>query len=266
MDAIFANYLLHEADNVNPVDIKPAQQNVKQPPQQQQEDPQMSMPGADKALQPPDTPPDFTTDPNQGGDAAGADPSATGGDPSAQGDPSQDPNADPNTQGMEDPNAAATPAGMGGPTIQSPEGQIDQDEKDTFSDLKPEQMVIMKAELRDNYKALHGLIVDTIEKINKISHTTYDDSMLDFIVRKFAGLKSQIRDTIVDTFNTRTYVANKIELARFTFIFNQLTNMLTQIYQSRLKRQQKVQELNKTNKLQHDAEEFPLFSRGYETQ
>ena len=127
-------------------------------------------------------------------------------------------------------------------------------------------MIILKAELRDNYKDLYQLIVDTLDKINKISHTSYDDTMLDFIVKKFMSLKTQIKDTLIDTFQTRTYIANKIELSRFTFVFNQLTNMLTQIYQSRLKRQQKVEELNKVNQPKHDPEEFPLFSRGYEIQ
>lgn len=258
MDNIFARFVLGEAAPPSPTPNQPAQK----------QEPKMEIPGADKSLQPPDEPPDLTQDPtsNNGGtpNAGTGNPSA-GGDTPPEGGEGDSSAQDPNAAGAEDPTAAAAPAGMGGPTIQSPEAQIDQDEKDTFSDLKPEQMIIMKAELRDNYKELYKLIIDTLDKINKISHTTYDDTMLDFIVRKFVGLKTQIKDTLVDTFSTRTYIANKIELSRCTFIFNQLTNMLTQIYQSRLKRQQKVQELNKTNNPKHDAEEFPLFSRGYDT-
>ena len=255
MDSLFARYILGEAAG----DPAMPQQ------QQQKQEPKMEIPGADKSLQPPDEAPDFTAQSqpnNQQGDTGEGDPQAAG----AEGDPNAE--QDPNAMGQEDPNAmsGAAPAGMGGPTIQSPEAQIDQDEKDVFSDLKPEQMIILKAELRDNYKDLYQLIVDTLDKINKISHTSYDDTMLDFIVKKFMSLKTQIKDTLIDTFQTRTYIANKIELSRFTFIFNQLTNMLTQIYQSRLKRQQKVEELNKVNQPKHDPEEFPLFSRGYETQ
>lgn len=263
MDNIFARFILGEASPPTTTPLPTPNQ-----PEQKQE-PKMEIPGADKSLQPPDEPPDLTQDPTAntgGGSNAGAGNPAAGGDVPPEGGEEGDPTAqDPNVAGAEDPTAGAAPAGMGGPTIQSPEAQIDQDEKDTFSDLKPEQMIIMKAELRDNYKELYKLIIDTLDKINKISHTTYDDTMLDFIVRKFVGLKTQIKDTLVDTFSTRTYIANKIELSRFTFIFNQLTNMLTQIYQSRLKRQQKVQELNKTNTPKHDTEEFPLFSRGYDT-
>lgn len=258
MDSLFARYILGEAAGDSPM---PQQQ-------QQKHEPKVEIPGADKSLQPPDEAPDFTAQPQQNDQHGEAPADPSGGDPQAA-EAEGDPNAeqDPNTMGQEGPNTTgAAPAGMGGPTIQSPEAQIDQDEKDVFSDLKPEQMIILKAELRDNYKELYQLIVDTLDKINKISHTSYDDTMLDFIVKKLMSLKTQIKDTLVDTFQTRTYIANKIELARFTFIFNQLTNMLTQIYQSRLKRRQKVEELNKVNQLKHDPEEFPLFSRGYETQ
>ena len=255
MDSIFARYILGEA--APPVD--PSQQ----PPTQPQED-KMEIPGADKSLQPPDQPPDLTQSPQEGeGDQTAADQSVAGGDvpqdqAGAEGDPNQQ---QPDASGAD----MSNPAGMGGPTIQSPEAQIEQDEKDTFSDLKPEQMIILKAELRDNYKSLYTLAMDTLEKINKISHTTYDDSMLDFIVRKLVLLKTQIKDTLINTFSTRTYIANKIELARFTFVFNQLTNMLTQIYQSRLKRQKTIQDMNnKQSKPSHDPEEFPLFSRGYD--
>lgn len=256
MDSIFARYILGEAASPS---VDPTQQTPSQPPQKKEE--KMEIPGADKSLQPPDEPPDLTNPPptNDGtsseGDAS-ANESPVDGEVPPEGGGEGDPTAQ---------NPSLSPAGMGGPTIQSPEPQIDQDEKDTFSDLKPEQMIIMKAELRDNYKDLYHLIIETLDKINKISHTTYDDTMIDFIVRKFIGLKTQIKDTLIDTFSTRTYVANKIELARFTFIFNQLTNMLTQIYQSRLKRQQKIQDMNKINQHKHDAEEFPLFSRGYDT-
>lgn len=256
MDNIFARYILGEA--APPVD--PAQQAPTQAPEKKEE--KMEIPGADKSLQPPDDAPDLTADPSGGSGGE----EAAGGNAPTDGEAAPDATGgDPNAAAAEDPTATTPPAGMGGPTIQSPEAQIDQDEKDTFSDLKPEQMIIMKAELRDNYKDLYHLVVETIDKINKISHTTYDDTMIDFIVRKLIGLKTQIKDTLVDTFSTRTYIANKIELARFTFIFNQLTNMLTQIYQSRLKRQKKIQDMNKVNQPKHDPEEFPLFSRGYDT-
>ena len=112
------------------------------------------------------------------------------------------------------------------------------------------------------YQALESFFY----KINKISHTTYDDSMLDFITKKMVAMKSMVRDTLVDIFNTRTYIENKIELQRFITIYNQLANMITTIYQSRIKRQQAIADMNNNNNNLRDPEEFPLFTRGYDVQ
>lgn len=264
------------------------------PNPQQQQDP-------NSMVQPPPPPPDFTTgdgggngnqpdttDPNAGaappqmpagpppGGAldptmGGADPNASmgGGDPNdpnaAMGDPNamgQDPNQDPNAVPPGgDPNAMGQDMGM-----QGPNADIEQAEKDVFSDLKPEQMMIKKAELKERYQEVYVAVTDSLEKINKISRTSYDDTMLDFIVKKLTNLKSMIIDSVDGAFDTRTYVENKVELQRFILAFNYLTNMMTQIYQSRLKRQHKIAELNSPKDSKRDPEEFPVFTRGYDIQ
>ena len=186
------------------------------------------------------------------------DPNAMGQDPNAPQDPTQDPNAAPPGG---DPNAMGQDMGM-----QGPNADIEQAEKDVFSDLKPEQMLIKKAELKERYQEVYTAVTDSLEKINKISRTSYDDTMLDFIVKKLTNLKSMIIDSVDRAFDTRTYVENKVELQRFILAFNYLTNMMTQIYQSRLKRQRKIAELNSPKEGQRDPEEFPVFTRGYDIQ
>lgn len=263
MYAIFENWLLREA-GINP-----------QQPQQQQPQPQQDDPSAGVQSSPP--PPDFTNnpagaadqDPNAGGADAGGDPaqmpagpppqggldpSMGGADPNAQGDP----NADPNAMGG-DPNAGMDAAPQ-------PGAEIDQAEQDTFADLKPEQMLLKNTELKERYQEVYKAATDSLEKINKISHTTYDDVMLDFIVKKLTNLKSMIVDSLEGAFPTRTYAENKIELQRFILAFNFLSNLITQIYQSRLKRQQKISELNSKTEKGRDPEEFPIFTRGYDIQ
>ena len=76
MDNIFARFILGEAA---PPTTPP--QQAKDPTTQKQE-PKMEIPGADKALQPPDEAPDLTQPPptDNGGGAAGA------GDPKAGGE------------------------------------------------------------------------------------------------------------------------------------------------------------------------------------
>jgi len=179
----------------------------------------------------------------------------------------QDPNADPSQQG--DPNAAGAdqmPPDQGMDQPPGPAADIEQAEKEVFADLKPEQMAIKNSELKERYQEVYTAITDSLEKVNKISRTSYDDTMLDFIVKKLTNLRSMIVDSLDGTFSTRTYVENKIELQRFIVAFNYLTNMMTQIYQSRLKRQQKVAELNSKTTPGHDPEEFPVFTRGYDVQ
>lgn len=212
--------------------------------------------------------------------AGGLDPTMGGADPSQQ-----DPNADPNAAGMEgegDPNAQQDPNQQGDPNDpnaamgadpsaaadvpQGPNADIEQAEKEVFADLKPEQMMIKNAELKERYQEVYTAVSDSLEKINKISRTTYDDTMLDFIVKKLTNLRSMIVDSVDSAFSTRTYVENKIELQRFILAFNYLTNMMTQIYQSRLKRQQKITELNSKDSPKRDPEEFPVFTRGYDVQ
>ena len=274
------------------------------PPQQQPQQPQQQQPGnandPSTMVQQSAPPPDFTTgdaggdngnqpdttDPNagppqmpagapQGGldpSMGGAYPNAGSGDPNMQG---QDPNAagmdpnDPNAQ-QQDTNAMGGDPSMmgqdGGMEPQGPNADIEQVEKDVFSDLKPEQMILKNAELKERYQEVYKAIVDSLEKINKISRTSYDDTMLDFIVKKMTNLKSMIVDSVEVAFHTRTYVENKIELQRYILAFNYLTNMMTQIYQSRLKRQQKIAELNKKTDSSRDPEEFPVFTRGYDIQ
>ena len=278
MNNLFTRFLLREEDAM------PSMPSPKK-------DPKMKIPGADKTVPPPDEPPDLTQpsssngkmggggapSPDMGGDPAAGDVTSSPGDPplpdAAGGggdmppDPSgaggEDPTADPAAGDVTSSPGDSDPS-MGG--VQSPQAQIEQDEKDVFSDLKPGQLVIQRAELRDKYKLLYNTIMETIEKINKISHTTYDDTMLDFIVKKLVGLKNNIKDAIIDTFATRTYLENKIELQRFIVTFNRLSNMLSEIYKSRVKRNEVILRQNNTKNRVKRNLDFPVFSRGFDVQ
>ena len=76
--------------------------------------------------------------------------------------------------------------------------------------------------------------------------------MLDFIVRKLVSLKNITRDALNDTFATRTYVENKFEFQRLVLIFNLIANMLSEIYKSRIKRRDKIDEMNQKTVKQYD--------------
>jgi len=216
--------------------------------------------------------PDFTQPQSQqqeppAEDAAGGaapPPQDAGGDPAAQGEEEAPPE-----EGGEEEGAPEDPNATGGEEMgpQNAEEELQQDEKEVFADLKPEQMAIKVKELKDQYATLHQIIMDNLEKINKISHTTYDDALLDLIVRKMALLKSMIRDSLDKTFATRTYAENKEALARFTITYNELEILLRNIHQARLDRADALAERNNKTTKKGKTPEFPtLFTRGYDVQ
>lgn len=128
--------------------------------------------------------------------------------------------------------------GMGGEDqLQSPVGdELKQMEQEVFADLKPEQIAIKILELKDNYKQLNDLVYSSIDKLNKASRTAYDSSMLDFIMNKLIKLEELSRDSLVKSFDTRTYIENKIEYQRMLMALNMIMNLINEIFSSRVKR------------------------------
>ena len=222
----------------------------------------------------PDTPPDLTqANPQQQEQQPQQDQQQP---PEAQAqEPAQDPNAQPDQQQMQqdmpqDDQQAQDPNGEGGgeepapeegqggeETPQGPEGmeaegqpqdELDQAEADTFSELKPDQFAIKIKELKQQYKSLNDSILSTLEKMSKITKTSYDANMVDYITRKLLELKDLSRESLIQAFPTRTYIENQIELQRMIMTFNMLTNMMEQIYDSRVKRAAKY---NKENNMKN---------------
>lgn len=197
---------------------------------------------------PPDDPPDFTTDQQQDQPDAGADPNAAPpDDPNAAPPEEQPQEGDPNAEGQpEDPNAApddpnADPGAMDVPPQEpSPEDELQQKEDEVLAELKPDQKDIKMMELKKQYMKLNSVITSSIEKLNKASRTTYDDNMIEFILRKLLELKELSKDSLLRTFSTRTYIENQVELQRMITAFNIITNMISEISQSRIKRNEVI--------------------------
>ena len=125
--------------------------------------------------------------------------------------------------------------GLEGPAA-TQEDPLDQAESEVFSNLKPEQFAIRIKTLKNQYKNLHSTIVDTLDQMNKLTKTSYDSNMIEFATRRLLELKDNVRDALVLSFPTRTYVENEIELQKATAAFNQIYDMINIVYDSRLKR------------------------------
>ena len=154
-----------------------------------------------------------------GGDDMSEDQGDDAGEGSEGGDEEGEEGADDNSEGGDDA---------------QPEDELGQAEKELFKDLKPEQVAIKERELRERFQDLYQVVAESIDKLNKVTKTTYDSNMLDLVLRQLINLKDTILHSITKAFSTRTYVQNKIELQKLATIFNALTNSVRNIYEARM--------------------------------
>lgn len=212
-------------------------------------------------------PPDLNSQPSGGGGEApaGPPPSDNGGAEEApQGQPPQE-----NDMGQEPGGEEEAPPEEGeeAPPEEGEEGEggeegyeddeygdeeegyedesLDSYEKDVFRDLSPEQMIIKNKELKAQFKSLNNIIFDSLEKLNNISHTSYDNTILYFVVRKLVELKDISRDYTVDAFNTKSYIENQIQLQKMVATFNRIVNLLSNVRDNRQREFEKELEQNK---------------------
>lgn len=139
-------------------------------------------------------------------------------------------------EGSEDGDMEGSEEG-GDEGLEGPEDQqaddFSSDEQEVFSDLKPEQMAVKHKELKNQFKSFNDTIFSAIDKINNISHASYDDSLLSFISRKLLELKDMSRDYLLDVYDTKSYIENQIQLQKMVTTFNYITNLLSNIKQNR---------------------------------
>lgn len=215
-------------------------------------------------------PPDLNSQPSGGGggeapagpppsDNAGAE-EAPQGPPPQENDMGQEPGGEEEAPPEEDQEGEAPPEegeeGEGGEEgyedyedgeygEEGEEESLDSYEKDVFRDLSTEQMIIKNKELKAQFKSLNNIIFDSLEKLNNISHTSYDNTILDFVVRKLVELKDISRDYTVDAFNTKSYIENQIQLQKMVATFNRIVNLLSNVRDNRQREFEKELEQNK---------------------
>lgn len=215
-------------------------------------------------------PPDLNSQPSGGGGEAPAGPppsdnggaeEAPQGPPPQENDMGQEPGGEEEAPPEEDQEGEEAPPeegeeGEGGEEgyedyedgeygEEGEEESLDSYEKDVFRDLSPEQMIIKNKELKAQFKSLNNIIFDSLEKLNNISHTSYDNTILDFVVRKLVELKDISRDYIVDAFNTKSYIENQVQLQKMVATFNRIVNLLSNVRDNRQREFEKELEQNK---------------------
>ena len=144
-----------------------------------------------------------------------------------------------------------------------PSDELHQMEQEIFADISTDQMNIKVTELKKQFKKLNSVITSSIDKIDRVSRTTYDDSMIEFAVRKLMELKEYSKDYLLKTFNTKTYIENQVELQRIIITFNLITNLFSEIRISRIKRKKAIDKNNKSQR-KSLVKNTLVFSRRFE--
>lgn len=219
--------------------------------------------------------PQMNTQQQQDDQQQGANMDAMGGDmndPSLDPTQQQDDGTGEEQQGndLEDPTQQGDD---GGDELQSPQDPSEADpkekEQELFASLKPEQLVLKQEELKKQFKNLYDSVNGSLEKLKKVSHTSQDDHLLDFLVRKLLDVRDICRDYLVKTFDTKSYVENQIQLQRLISVFSMVTTLVSNVYLARVKRElASEKKINTRNKPSNRSTFYGLakFEKGIDVQ
>ena len=253
--SLFEQFILQEAvpKKAKDLGITPeAPPDLTRPDNGQQQQQPMQQP--DQSMQgPADVDPNAGLPPDQGEvpqEQPAADPNAAA-DPGmgqgAEGDPNATGEADPNAAEGEDPNAQAD--ALQGPDGVGQEDELQAADQQIYAELKPEQRKIQTRELKERFQDLYTIITDSLDKLNKVTKTSYDANMIDLATKQLLELKDLVFESITGSFSTRTYVQNKVELQKLATMYNAITNMITLIYDARVRRATKYAKNDSTEAL-----------------
>ena len=198
-----------------------------------QVDPGGGIPGD---LDPPDTgatgPGGGTNDPGSG---AAEEPDTDYGELSPDGDDSagnNDGTTDPNNpdggengEGSEGSEDGASDDGSGAEGSDQ-ESELKELEARLFSDLSPEQIQIKDNELKIQFIRLYEDIEKIENRVNRIVKTDANEEVVMFVSRKIEELKDLVHQNITQTYQTRSYLSNKIEYNHMLATFSSIGEML----------------------------------------
>ena len=200
---------------------------------------------------------------DQGDDAAGAaeEPSTDYGELSPDDD---DPNANPdggngdgsqdgNSDGQEGEGTEDGAEGDGSDTsADDPQAELKELESKLFSDLSPEQIQIKDNELKVQFINLYEDIEKTENRVNRIVKTDSNESVVNFIIRKLEELKELVHTSLIQTYQTRTYLQNVLTYNHHLAVFASIGKMLKE-----LSKKDKINDLlKKERESDYDIDDF----------
>ncbi len=110
-----------------------------------------------------------------------------------------------------------------------PNSEIQSLEDNLFKDLSPEQMAIKQIELKQQYIDLFDSISDIVSRVNKITKTTDNTNVIEFVTNKMIELKDLVHYYLNNTYNTKTYIENTMNYQQYILMLNAINRMLKEI-------------------------------------
>ncbi len=102
-------------------------------------------------------------------------------------------------------------------------------EKDVFSSLTPEQIAAKTTELKTQYVNLYDAIDKTVSKLSKVNRTNTNIKAINFSVKKLIELRELLKTSLVNNFDSKSYVENQIILQRHMLIYSSIIKIVEEL-------------------------------------
>lgn len=150
--------------------------------------------------------------PDNPSDAGGGGDGSTGG---------TDPNGNPEGQEQSSDDDESSGEGDG-----NGQNELKEIEARLFADLTPEQIQIQDNELKVQYINLYSDIEKVENRVNSIVKTDTNEEVIDFISKKLIELKEMTHYSLIQAYQTRTYMQNVMEYNKLLAQFASIGRML----------------------------------------
>ena len=111
----------------------------------------------------------------------------------------------------------------------STSAEISKVEEDIFSVLSPEQQNIRIFELKGNFAKTYDDIEDTLEKINSLTKTSENQSVLERVTKSLNSMRDMIQFYITNTFDTKSYIENSATYKKYLTALQVISNILKEV-------------------------------------
>ena len=101
--------------------------------------------------------------------------------------------------------------------------------QDVFSNLTQDQLRIKTNNQKQQFIDLFNDITDILERLSVVNKDSNIVDTLNYVNDSLSDLREMIRDSLTDSFNTRSFVENQIILERFITIYTMLIKILEKV-------------------------------------